>query len=137
MVTGPTTNKYELEVRKAFLQTEQSLPSEYAKITLVLAAIVLVLSSTVIQATSDVRPSCTWLLALSWALLIISMSCAGTSLHTRFLTMRGERLFMQGKLPSPPATLPGITAGLMVASLVTFITGVTMLAIFAYINLPT
>ena len=136
MVTGPGTNKYELEVRKAFLQTEQSLPSEYAKITLVLATIVLVFSSTVVSVTNDARPSCTWLLALSWASLVISMSCAAISFHTRFLTMRGERLFMQGILTSPPKALPGVTAGLLVASLVTFILAAAMLAVFTYVNLP-
>jgi hypothetical protein len=136
-LSGDDLKDYEREIRLSFLEEARTTAQESAKTVLTLATGALAISVAFYKDIAGETPDYTWCLGLSWLCFLVSIICVMVGYQCRFSNLRLWRLYLSGAKVEKPSYRRGqVLRFLVIASMVFFVLGATLVAVFAYVNLP-
>jgi hypothetical protein len=137
-LSGDDLKDYEREIRLSFLEEARTTAQESAKTVLTLATGALAISVAFYKDIAGETPRFTWCLGLSWLCFLVSIICVMVGYQCRFSNLRLWRLYLSGAKVEKPSYRRGqVLRFLVLASMISFVLGAALVAVFAYVNLPT
>lgn len=134
---GDDLKDYEREIRLSFLEEARTTAQESAKTVLTLATGALAISVAFYKDIAGETPRYTWCLGLSWLCFLVSIVCVMVGYQCRFSNLRLWRLYLSGAKVEKPSFRRGqILRYLVLGSMIAFVLGAALVAVFAYVNLP-